>query len=158
MLAHYKKIEVAIEAFNQMPDKKLLIVWDGDFRWVLEKQAKENTIFVWAQYADDLVWFLQNAKWLIFPWEEDFWIVPVEALACSIPLFAYKWWGLLETNLEWITGEFFEDKNGNDFVWKFQKFDEKVNNNFYKKENIIAQAKKFWEKEFENKIKNLVYN
>jgi len=156
MLAHYKKIEVAIEAFNKMRDKKLLIVWGWDYKKHLESISEKNIEFVWPKYSNEMVELLAAAKWFIFPWEEDFWMAPVEALASGTPLFALKAWWLLETNIEWKTGEFFEDKDWADFVKNFIKFDENINNNKYKKEDLLNQADKFWEVEFERRIRELV--
>jgi hypothetical protein len=93
---------------------------------------------------------------LIFPWEEDFWIVPIEVMASWKPIFAYKWWWLLETVLEWITWEFFENKDGIDFVEKFEKFNGNNKSWKYKAENCIKQAKKFDKKVFEKRILELV--
>ena len=156
MLAHYKKIEVAIEAFNKMPDKKLIIVGNWDFRWELEKISKKNIEFVWAKYSDEMAQLLAWAKWFIFPWEEDFWMTPVEALASGTPLFALRAGWLLETNLEWITWEFFDDKDWKDFIENFEIFDKNIWNWKYKKENLLNQAKKFWEEKFEKRIRELV--
>lgn len=156
MLAHYKKIEVAINAFNKMPDKKLLIVGWWDYKETLEKLAEKNITFVWPKYGDEMVELLASAKWFIFPWEEDFWMAPVEALACWTPLFALKAWWLLETNIEWITWEFFNDVNWKDFVENFIKFDKNIENNKYKKEDLLKQANNFGEDEFERKIRELV--
>ena len=60
--------------------------------------------------------------WLIFPWEEDFGIVPIEIMAAWKPVFAYYWWWLTETVLPWITWDFFKDKNGMDFIENFKIF------------------------------------
>ncbi|MDQ7022282.1 MAG: glycosyltransferase [Candidatus Gracilibacteria bacterium] len=165
MLAHYKKIEVAINAFNKMSDKKLIIVGGGDYKETLEKMvthpqplpSKEGGItFVGPKYGDEMVELLAGARGFIFPGEEDFGMAPVEALACGTPLFALKAGGLLETNIEGITGEFFEDKDGKDFVENFKKFDENINNNKYKKEDLLKQANNFGEDAFEGRIRELV--
>lgn len=158
-LTEFKKIEVAIKAFNEMPNKKLKIVWDGNYRQTLESiKTSQNIEFLWAKYGQELVSLLQNSAGLIFPWEEDFWIVPIEAQASWKAVFAYKWWWLLETVIPWITWEFFLDKNWADFVEKFEIFDNNINNNVYNEENIRNNALRFSEEEFENKIKELVYN
>ena len=95
-LTEFKKIEIAILWFNKL-DENLLIIWAGDFRENLEKMIKkENIKFAWAKYWDELVFLVQNSLGLIFPWEEDFWIVPVEVMAAWKPVFAYKWGWLLE--------------------------------------------------------------
>ena len=155
-LTEFKKIDIAIKAFNNMPDKKLVIIWQWDYKSNLEKLAKENIVFTWAKYNDDLVSLVQNSNWLIFPWEEDFWIVPIEVMAAWKPIFAYNWWWLTETVIKWVTWEFFNDKNWSDFIEKFKFFD---NNNYewkYLADNCIKQANLFSETKFENRIKELV--
>ena len=165
MLAHYKKIEVAINAFNKMPDKKLLIVGWWDYKETLEKlvthpqplSSKEGGItFVWPKYGDEMVELLAAAKGFIFPGEEDFGMAPVEALACWTPLFALKAWGLLETNIEWVTWEFFMKADWEDFVENFQKFHKNIEAWLYKKEDLLKQADNFGEDEFERRIRELV--
>jgi len=155
-LTQFKKIEVAIKGFNKIIDKKLLIIWQWDYKEKLEKMAGKNIIFTWAKYSDELVKIVQNSNWLIFPWEEDFWIVPIEVMAAWKPIFAYRWWWLLETVLEWITWEFFNNKYWDDFVENFIKFDKNNKNWKYLSENCKEQANKFSEKKFENRIKKLV--
>lgn len=155
-LTEFKKIEVAIEGFNKMPDKNLIIIWQWNYRETLEKKSKTNIIFAWPQYWNDLVSLVQSSNWLIFPWEEDFWIVPIEVMAAGKPVFAYRWWWLLETVLEWITWEFFDNKYWLDFVKKFKIFDEKNLNKHYLPNNCKNQAELFSEIKFEEKIRELV--
>lgn len=156
-LTEFKRIDLSINWFNQMPDKKLVIVWDGNFKKKLQKMAKENIYFVWPKYGDELVYLLQHSKWLIFSWEEDFWIVPIEANSAWVPVFAYRWWWLVETMVEWITAEFFDDKNWSDFVEKFRKFDENINSWKYNKDTIINNALRFSEERFEENIRRIVW-
>ncbi len=174
MLAHYKKIEVAIKAFNKMPDKKLLIIWGGDYKKNLEAMvnpspltppsppleggtsSKGNITFVWPKYWDEMVELLAAARGFIFPGEEDFWMAPVEALATWVPLFAYKAGGLLETNIEWITWEFFTNANWEDFIENFKRFDANITAWKYKKEALLEQASKFGEDAFEQRIREEV--
>ena len=158
-LTEFKKIEVAIKAFNKIKDKKLIVIWEWNHRQNLEKMTKnKNIIFVGAKYWDDLVSLVQKSSWLIFPWEEDFGIVPIEVMAAWKPIFALKKWWLCESVIEWKTWEFFEDDNWKDFTWKFLEFDEKNTKWKYKSENCKKQAEKFSEKEFEKQLKNLVQN
>jgi glycosyltransferase involved in cell wall biosynthesis len=139
-----------------MPDKNLIIIWQWNYRETLEKKSKTNIIFAWPQYWNDLVSLVQSSNWLIFPWEEDFWIVPIEVMAAGKPVFAYRWWWLLETVLEWITWEFFDNKYWLDFVKKFKIFDEKNLNKHYLPNNCKNQAELFSEIKFEEKIRELV--
>ncbi len=155
-LTEFKKIEIAIEWFNKMSNKNLIIIWQWDYKAELEKKSKNNIVFTGAQYWNDLVSLVQNSSWLIFPWEEDFWIVPVEVMSAWKPVFAYKWGWLLETVLEWVTWEFFDNKYWNDFVEKFKIFDKNNINWKYLSENCKKQAGLFSEKQFEKRIKELV--
>lgn len=155
-LTEFKKIEIAIEWFNKLKDKKLIIVWVWNYEKYLKSIAWNNIIFLWARYSDDLVYLLQNSKWLIFPWEEDFWIVPIEAMSAWKPVFAYSKWWLLESVITWVTWDFFYDINWEDFLEKFEIFQKNISINLYKKENCIKQAKKFSNKVFEERIKKIV--
>lgn len=158
-LTEFKKIEVAIEWFNKMPDKNLVIIWAWNHWDALKSKVKQdNIIFTWARYADELVELVQWSKWLVFPWEEDFWIVPIEAMAAWKPIFAYAWGWLLETVLPDQTGNFFQDKSWYDFVPKFQEFDQKIKNWFFNPDFIINHAKQFDEALFEKRIKEIVEN
>ena len=156
-LTEFKKIEIAILWFNRL-DENLLIIWAWDFRENLEKMIKkENIKFAWAKYWDELVFLVQNSLGLIFPWEEDFWIVPVEVMAAWKPVFAYKWGWLLETNIENITWSFFEDKFWEDFIEKFKVFHKNNLEKKYLPENCINQAKKFSKEIFEKQFLELIW-
>lgn len=155
-LTEFKKIDIAIKSFNLL-EEKLFIIWKWDFKESLEKLVSgENIKFLWAKYGDELVDLVQNSNGLIFPWEEDFWIVPIEVMAAGKPVFAYNWWGLTETVLKWETWEFFDNKDGFDFVEKFKIFHKNNINGFYKEENCIKQAKKYDKSIFEKEILEII--
>ena len=155
-LTEFKKIEIAISWFNKL-EENLLIIWAGDFRENLEKLTKkENIKFAWAKYDDELVFLVQNSSGLIFPWEEDFGIVPIEVMSAWKPVFAYKGWWLLETNIEWVTWSFFEDKSWKDFIEKFEIFHKNNLKNIYTRENCINQAKNFSQEIFEKNFLELI--
>lgn len=158
-LTEFKKIDIAIKSFKEIKEKNLIIIWDGNYKDELESLSNnsENIKFVWRKSNDELIFLVQNSSWLIFPGEEDFWIVPIEIMASWKPVFALNKWWLTESVIKWVTWEFFENPNWDDFIEKFLDFDSKNNSWFYKKENCINQAKKFDEKIFEEKIKEIVY-
>lgn len=157
-LTEFKKNEIAIEWFNKMPDKNLVIIWDWNYRETLKNKVNwNNIIFTWARYGDELVELVQWSLGLVFPWEEDFWIVPIEAMAAGKPIFAYAWGWLLETVILDKTWSFFQDKTWYDFVPKFKEFDQKVNSWFFDKKFITKHASKFDENLFEKRIKEIVY-
>ena len=156
-LTEFKRVDVSIKAFAQMQDKNLVIVWNGNYRETLEKFSSQNVHFTGPKYWDELVALLQNSSWLIFSGEEDFGIVPIEAFGAGKPVFAYKGWWLAETMLEWVTGEFFEDKNGWDFVEKFRIFDENIANGKCNAWEIQKVAEKYSQDEFERQIREVVW-
>lgn len=157
-LSEFKKIEVAIEWFNKMNNKKLKIVGWWTYEWYLKKLAwdNKNIEFLWPKYGDELVELLSKCKWYIFPGEEDFGITPVEAMASGKWVFAYRGWGLLETMIEWETWEFFDDNNWSDFIDKFQIFEKNIDSWVYDSEKIRWNAIRFSEQEFEKKIKEII--
>lgn len=142
-----------------MPDKNLVIIWDWNYRETLKNKVTwNNIIFTWARYSDELVELVQWSLGLVFPWEEDFWIVPIEAMAAGKPIFAYAWGWLLETVIDNKTWSFFSDKTWYDFVPKFKEFDQKVHSWFFDKKFITKHALKFDESLFEKRIKEIVNN
>ncbi len=95
-LVPYKRIDIAIRAFNEMR-LPLKIVGEGPSRSGLERRAGSNVEFL--GWVDDAVLaaLYGSCQALIFPGEEDFGIVPLEAQACGRPVIAYEKGGVLET-------------------------------------------------------------
>ena len=158
-LTEWKRLDVLINAFNKIPEKKLKIIWVWNYENEYKKITKSKNIeFLWFKTWNELIELLKQAKWFLFSSEEDFWIAIVEALASNTPVLTlWKWWAL-ETNISWITWEFFEDENWEDFLEKFKIFEKNIENNVYKKENLIKQAKKFSKENFIKEIKKIVEN
>ncbi|NVP17768.1 glycosyltransferase [Candidatus Gracilibacteria bacterium] len=155
-LTEFKKLDIAIKAFNNL-EENLLIIGAGDYKENLEKLVKNKNIkFAGAKYNDELVYIVQNSMGLIFPGEEDFGIVPIEVMAAGKPVFALNAGGLTETVLTGVTGDFFLDKNGMDFVEKFKVFNKNNKENKYAEENCKKQANIFSKEVFEEKIKEII--
>lgn len=158
-LTGFKRIDLAIAGFNEMPDKNLIIIWAWDLSIELKSQVNWGNIeLVWPQYGDDLVFLVQNSMWLIFPGEEDFWMVPVEVLSAWRPVFALAKGWLLETVQPWVTWEFFSDTEGSDFVEKFKLFDKNNIENKYTSDNCVKSAEKFSEENFLKTLKDIVWD
>jgi len=109
-LVPYKKVDLIIEAFRKMPDKRLVVIGQGPMfkRWAA--QAPANVEMLGYQPPDVLRQYMARAKAFIFAAEEDFGITPVEAQACGTPVLAYGRGGSLETVLDGVTGRFFADQ------------------------------------------------
>jgi glycosyltransferase involved in cell wall biosynthesis len=95
----YKRIDLAVEAFNRTGDK-LIIIGGGPDDDKLRAMAKPNIRFLGSQPDEVLKQHYANCRALIFPGEEDFGIVPVEAMASGKPVIAYAKGGALETVID----------------------------------------------------------
>jgi glycosyltransferase involved in cell wall biosynthesis len=119
----YKKINLIVEAFNEMPEKKLIIIGDGpDFKKV-KAIAKGNVTLMGYQPFDVLKDYLSRAKAFVFAAEEDFGLVPVEAQACGTPVIAFGKGGVTETVLENISGIFFKEQSVDSLKEAVGRFD-----------------------------------
>ena len=128
----YKKIDLIVEAFSQMPEKELVVIGDGpDFQKVKAK-AGGNVTLLGYQPFEELRDHMQRAKAFVFAAEEDFGIIPVEAQACGTPVIAYGKGGALETvrgpEHENPTGLFFPEQTVEslmDAVCRFERESER---------------------------------
>jgi glycosyltransferase involved in cell wall biosynthesis len=121
-LVPYKRMDLAVEAFNRC-GKQLLVIGEGSERRKLERRARANIRFLGAQPRDVLRGALQQARALIFPGEEDFGIVMAEALACRTPVIAFRRGGASEIVTEGETGVLFEDQTADSFLDGLARFE-----------------------------------
>jgi glycosyltransferase involved in cell wall biosynthesis len=106
----YKRVDLIVEAFSQMPERELRVIGDGpDFEKVKAK-AGPNVKILGHQSADALKLQIQKARAFVFAAEEDFGIALVEAQACGTPVIAFGKGGALETVILGETGIFFDEQ------------------------------------------------
>ncbi len=153
-LVPYKKIDLIVEAFAQMPDKRLIIAGTGPELNKLKNNFLVNVEFVGYQDEKALKELMQKAKAFVFSAEEDFGIVVVEAMACGTPVIALNKGGTAETVIDGKTGILFEEQTVEDIKDAVKRF-EKIENQFNHKE-IAEHTKKFSRQIFEEKMKNYV--
>jgi glycosyltransferase involved in cell wall biosynthesis len=109
-LEPYKRIDIAIRACSQL-GKPLWVVGKGSETNHLKHIAGESIRFFNWVPDDKLSILYSEAKALIFPGEEDFGIIPLEAQASGTPVIAYAKGGVLETVRNNETGLFFEKQS-----------------------------------------------
>lgn len=103
----YKKVDIAIKAFNKLSNKTLVIVGIGSQEERLKQMAKKNIIFIPYVTDKELAGLYVKAEALIMPQEEDLGYVSLEAQFFGCPVIAYKKGGALETIISGKTGLFF---------------------------------------------------
>ena len=107
-LLPYKNVHRAIEAFRDVPAKRLLIVGDGPMRDELARNLPANVRLVSGISDAQLRWAYANSIALIAPSHEDFGLTVLEAAAWGRPTLALRAGGYLDTVVPGVTGAFFE--------------------------------------------------
>jgi glycosyltransferase involved in cell wall biosynthesis len=95
-LAPYKRIDLALEAFARLGSRLVVIGEGQDLSWA-RRVAPPNVRFLGRQPDRVLRRHYASCRALVFPGEEDFGIVPLEAQACGRPVIAYGRGGVLDT-------------------------------------------------------------
>ena len=96
-LVPYKRMDLIVQAFTAMPDKKLVVVGDGPELAKIKAKAGPNVELLGHQPFAALKDLMQRARAFVFAAEEDFGITLVEAQACGTPVIALGKGGALET-------------------------------------------------------------
>ncbi|RCR71336.1 glycosyltransferase family 4 protein [Larkinella punicea] len=120
----YKKINLIVETFATMPDKRLVVVGDGPDFEKIKRLATPNIELVGYQSDAVLISYMQKAKAFLFAAEEDFGITPVEAQACGTPVLAYGKGGVLESVVNQKTGLFFDRQQVDSLTECVQRFEQ----------------------------------
>lgn len=151
-LVKYKRYDLAVEACSKL-HKKLIIIGDGPERENLEKLSDKEYVTFMGRQPDDVVEkYISECKALIFPGEEDFGIVPVEAMSCGKPVIAYGRGGALDTVVDKKTGIFFKEQTVDSLIKAIKEFETTK----FNKEEIRKQALKFSEEDYRKQIIDFV--
>jgi glycosyltransferase involved in cell wall biosynthesis len=154
-LTEFKKVDVAVRAFNKM-DHKLVIIWDWIHREYLESIAGPNIEFVGYKRWEESKELYDWARWFIMSWRDDFGIAPIEAMSAWIPVFALRQGWLVETNIDNVTWEFFDDPAWSDFVEKFEIFHNDIEDSRFDRIKIRNHALKFSKHRFISEFKETI--
>ena len=120
----YKKFDLIVDTFNKNW-KKIILVTNTNNKLFKKLKQKSNNNIKWKINIseDEKKEFYSKAKAFLFPPEEDFWLVPIEAMASWTPVIAYKKWWALETIIEWKTWIFFEEQTIDSLKKSIDKFE-----------------------------------
>ncbi len=106
---HYKRLDLAVEACRKLK-RRLLVIGEGPDVRRYEKLRDPNIEFLGWQTSEVVHEHYRHARALLFPGEEDFGIVPVEAMAHGCPVIAYGVGGATESVVDGQTGVWFEEQ------------------------------------------------
>ncbi len=155
----YKRIDMIVEAFTKMPNRKLRVVGEGPEFVKIARIAEGHPNIKLLGFLDDaaLTAEMQRAKAFVFAAEEDFGIVPVEAQACGTPVIAYKAGGTLETIRDYedgplvATGLFFEVQTEESLRGAVDRFEQLQS--AFSADNCRINAERFAPQLFRNNLR-----
>ncbi|MCL5970609.1 MAG: glycosyltransferase [Patescibacteria group bacterium] len=142
-LVPYKKIDIAIKAFNKL-GLPLKVVGTGSDEKRLKKMAKRNISFVGSLTDEELVGYYKGCLALIFPGKEDFGLTILEAQKYLKPVIAFSDGGALESIIEGKTGLFFREQNEHSLAHILSNFDKLK----FKESDFKKQAARFGKDRF----------
>jgi glycosyltransferase involved in cell wall biosynthesis len=158
----YKRIPLIVEAFAQMPTRRLVVIGDGPEMPKVRAAATPNVTLLGHQPREALRDWLRRAQGFVFAAEEDFGIAPVEALACGTPVVAYGRGGARETVVGLgtgapATGVFFESQTADAIAGGVRALEEALARGEVTAAGCRAQGERFSEGEFRARAREAVW-
>lgn len=154
----YKRMDILVEAFSKMPDKRLVVIGTGSEFAKCQALAGANVQLLGYQPTDTVRDYMQRAKAFLFAAEEDFGIAPLEAQACGTPVIAYGRGGALETvrglDKDAPTGVFFAQQTAEAVCAAVQQFE--ARQELFSPQNCRHNAEQFATERFCHEIKAFV--
>jgi glycosyltransferase involved in cell wall biosynthesis len=150
----YKRLDLVIDSFNELPDKNLIVIGSGPEKEKLISKGSSNIKIIGHQDTDSLKEYMQKAKAFVFAAEEDFGIIVVEAMACGTPVIAWNYGGTGESVIDGETGILFSEQDKDSIIAAVEKFEGSSGN--FDSELIRKHSINFSRDKFENNIKNFV--
>ncbi|EHS49492.1 glycosyl transferase group 1 [Rhizobium sp. PDO1-076] len=151
----YKRIDLAVRAFTNMK-RDLVVLGGGDDREIeaLKREAGPTIRFVGQASFADLRSHLARCRALIFPGEEDFGIVPVEAMASGRPVIAYGRGGAMDTVVHGHTGILFKEQSVESLIDAVEIFEAMEHR--FRPEAIQMHASQFSVLNFKSGMKKVI--
>jgi glycosyltransferase involved in cell wall biosynthesis len=127
-LVPYKRMDLIVKAFSEMPQRKLVVIGDGPEMGKLRTLAGPNVSLLGYQPLAELKRYMQQARAFVFAAEEDFGITPVEAQSCGTPVIAYGKGGSRETVIDsddpaTATGVWFSEQSVDSLTEAVRRFE-----------------------------------
>ncbi|MGO1925945.1 MAG: glycosyltransferase [Brachybacterium tyrofermentans] len=152
-LQPYKHVDSVIEAFAEMPDRRLLVIGRGPEKQRLRDMAPANVRLVEELSDAQMRWAYGHATALIAASHEDFGLTPLEAGAHGVPTIALRAGGYLDTVLEGVSGAFFDSPDPSTIR---RSIDHHSRGVFPDPHAIRARAEQFSEERFHAELRTLI--
>ncbi len=151
----YKKMDMVMKAFMQMPDKKLVVIGEGWGAKEFGNMIKGHPNIEWHGYKSDkeMMHYMQEAKACIFAAKEDFGIMCVEVQACGTPVLALDYGGYKETVIDGETGYLYQEQTEQGIIDAVGKFETDPLTDF---KVIRVNALRFSEERFKKQLGDFV--
>lgn len=153
-LVHYKKVDLIVETFNQLPNQRLVIVGTGPQKEMLKEMANDNIVFLDFQTSENVRRYMQYAEAMILAAIEDFGITSLEAQACGTPVIAYNYGGYKETVKHMETGVLFEEQTVESIKDGIERFNNHKSS--FDQQKIRENAQSFGNDRFRSEIKTFI--
>ena len=147
----YKRLDLVVEAFNLMPDKKLVVIGSGPEKEKLKSIAGRNVEILSHQPPEKLIAYMQRSKAFVFAAEEDFGIIVVEAMACGTPVIAWNGGGVKESVRDGVTGILFNEQKADSIIKAVKEYEKRIDS--FDPSVIRNHSEQFSRKNFEENIK-----
>lgn len=147
----YKKFDLAIKACNELK-LPLTVIGSGTEHDKLRQMAGDTITFISDVSDTEMAEQFNKHEAFIFPAEEDFGIVPIEAMAAGMPVVAYDKGGVVDWMVPGVTGETFGEQTVSSLVKVLKKFDPKK----YKPGGLEKNANRFRNERFHLELKEYV--
>ncbi|RWR14505.1 glycosyltransferase family 4 protein [Sinirhodobacter populi] len=150
-LVSYKRPDLAVAAFNRL-GRRLIVIGGGEMLEQIRRMAGPTVTVLGPQPFDVLRDHYARCRALVFPGEEDFGIVPLEAMASGRPVLAFARGGALETVTEGVSGLFFDTQSEESILDGVERMDRfKVD-----QPAILAHSREFSEPLFRARMGDLL--
>lgn len=150
----YKNVHIAVDTFNKL-GYTLVIVGTGPAQKRLERMAKSNIWFLGFQDDKTVAALYANCRAFIMPQEEDFGLTALEAMNAGKPVLALRRGGALETVVEGVTGEFFDDPIPEGLADGVRRLNDRYDR--YDASVMREHARRFSDERFRSSMHFLVY-
>lgn len=152
-LVAYKRPEVAIEACNRT-GRKLVVIGEGERLASMRQLAGPTVTVLGAQPQSVLRDHYSRCRALLFPGEEDFGMVPVEAMASGKPVIALGKGGALDTVIDGVTGVLFRNPTPESLIAAIERFE--ASESDFSPARITAHAHSFDRSIFKRRMQAVI--